>query len=136
MRNRRYTYPDDWKQISRQVREVAGWKCEQCSAPHGVLIQRLKSNKAIWRKALDGDHYGWTKAKKCVVSVHHIGVDNPDGSPGDGTDKMDCRPENLIALCARCHLLADIKIAVKHARQTKLASQRQLALAAGQIELF
>lgn len=138
MRVRRYTYPDNWKEISRQVREAASWKCQQCGAPHGQYIQRYKANPGMWRlceKATLADSE-WSKAVKTRVSVHHIGVNKPDGTRGDCTDKMDCRPENLIALCARCHLLADIKIAVKHARQTKLAQARQRGKDAGQLELF
>lgn len=136
MRVRRYTYPDNWKEISLQIRQAAGWKCEQCGAPHGAMIQRSDFHPYVWRYAQEGNNHNWSNPKRCVISVHHIGVDKPDGTPGDSRDKMDCRPENLIALCARCHLVADIKVSVKHARDTKLWIKRQRAKNAGQLEMF
>ena len=26
-------YPDDWEEISRRVKEEAGWRCEECGHP-------------------------------------------------------------------------------------------------------
>ena len=138
MRTRRYTYPENWPEISRNVRRAAGWKCQQCGAPHGVWIKRFKVDPSVWYLAFEHEpaNEDFTKAVRCIVSVHHIGVDKPDGTPGDSRDKMDCRPENLIALCARCHLVADIKVSIKHARDTKLRIKRQQAKEAGQLEMF
>ena len=50
---------------------------------------------------------------------------------GDSHDKMDVRPENLIAYCAGCHLRADLPIHIKHAAETRRRKQQafgQLAL--------
>lgn len=141
MRVRRYTYPDDWNEISRKVREAAGWKCQQCGAPHGELICRRIDNPSIWVLDEEGKfgHYEeqiYLAPVKVKVSVHHIGAPKPDGTPGDSTDKLDCRPENLIALCARCHLVVDKAVSKKHARETRLWIKRQRVKDAGQLEMF
>lgn len=36
----RTKYPKDWPEISRQIREQAGNRCEFCGAPNGERIQR------------------------------------------------------------------------------------------------
>lgn len=81
-------YPANWKEISFAIRFVrAKHRCEWCGAvngePHPVTGSRV------------------------VLTVAHLGVPKPDGTPGDKTDLMDCRPENLAALCQRCHLTFD-----------------------------
>lgn len=141
MRKKRYTYPDDWGQIAREVKERAGWKCSQCGAPHGVLITRLIANPYIWQEWREGmmgkyDEFIWRPPVKVVCSVHHMGVPKPDGSPGDSLDKSDNRPENLICLCARCHLIADLEVSKKHAQETKRENKHQLILSSGQLELW
>lgn len=68
---------------------------------------------------------------KRTMSVHHVGVDRPDGTPGDPHDKLDVRPENLLALCAVCHLRRDLPIHVQHAAETR----RRTRIAAGQTEM-
>ena len=40
-----------------------------------------------------------------VLTVAHLGVPKPDGTPGDKHDKTDVRDENLAALCPRCHII-------------------------------
>jgi len=70
------------------------------------------------------------------LTVHHIGVEQPDGSPGDMHDKMDCRPENLIALCQRCHLLADLSDHVEKAKRTRINKNVKRQREAGQQEMF
>lgn len=84
---KRWLYPANWEQISDETRRAAGDRCEWCKAknhhPHPVTGSRV------------------------VLTVHHLGIDKPDGTPGDPADKMDCRPENLVALCQRCHLKAE-----------------------------
>lgn len=104
----RSLYPENWNQISELIRERAGYRCEWCGAeylqPHPVT------------------------GSLTILSVHHIGVDKPDGSPGSPHDKADCRPENLVCLCARCHLAAEWKIMRDDARRAQLE--------AGQLELW
>ena len=68
MRPRRKLYPPNWEEIAAQVKEAAGWKCEECGHPHAPA-----------------DGY--------MLTVHHI-----DGDPSNND------PDNLVALCQRCHL--------------------------------
>lgn len=105
----RSLYPDNWEEISYKIRsQRAKWRCEQCGAiafePHPLTGSRV------------------------ILTVHHIGVARPDGSPGDYKDKMDCRDENLIALCQDCHLRVHRFLRRKEKRQRQLLS--------GQLEMF
>jgi hypothetical protein len=112
-------YPPDWKQISRRIRfERAGGCCEWC----GVA---------------NGEHHPKT-GSIVVLTTHHVGIDKPDGTPGDRHDKMDCRDENLAALCQSCHWTADWDIHFKRKRAADYERKYQLtaALAAGQRSLF
>ena len=53
------------------------------------------------------------------LTVAHLGTPHADGRPGDKHDKHDCRPENLAALCQRCHLAFDLADHVRHGRATR-----------------
>jgi len=113
----RSRYPADWEQISQRIRfERAGGKCEQCGAvnnqPHPLT------------------------GNKVVLTVHHIGVAHADGSPGSPHDKMDVREENLIALCQRCHFIADLPIHMANAKATRLRKKLEAKAAVGQLGLF
>lgn len=113
----RALYPADWEAISRRIRfERAGGRCEQCGAVHG---QRHPETGAIVQ-----------------LQTHHVGADRPDGSPGDPLDKMDCRDENLQALCRRCHLAADERQRVASARITRNTNTHRRIALAGQLDLF
>lgn len=70
-------YPKDWKQIAFEVKQEAGWKCEECGARCYRPGQRVE------------DH-------GMILTVAHLNH-TPE----------DCRRENLRALCARCHLRYD-----------------------------
>lgn len=119
-------YPKNWRAISYRIRfERAQGKCEQCGAPHDHTIVRSFKDPALylvkigdrWHDTLNGitfdsleavpSEFKFTDPIRCLLTVHHIGVPKEDGSPGDPRDKMDCRDENLIALCQLCHLRAD-----------------------------
>lgn len=99
-------YPLDWDEISLHIRAVrAEWHCEFCGAEQG------KRNSDT--------------GSKVVLTVAHLGIDKPDGTPGDKSDTMDCRAENLAALCQRCHLEYDRD---DHIRNRKINQvKRQLA---------
>ena len=54
------TYPSDWKDIAKRVKDAAEWKCERCKKPHSVegafvlTVHHLdgdKSNCADWNLA-------------------------------------------------------------------------------------
>jgi hypothetical protein len=85
---RRHRYPPEWPAVSRHIRCIrAANHCEWCGAinyqPHPVT------------------------GSKVVLTVAHLGVPYPDGSPGNKHNKCDLREENLAALCQRCHLNYD-----------------------------
>ena len=82
------------------------------------------------------DEYADSKLIKVVLTVHHIGITHPDGSAGDPNDKLDCRPENLTALCQRCHLRADLVLHVRHSIATRIENRRKALIQSGQLELF
>lgn len=131
-------YPDSWDHIARCIKDRDGWTCQACGVQHNTYIVRLRTNPKVYRyitKQQAEDEYA-IYATRIVMTVHHIGIDYPDGTPGDPDDKMDCRPENLITLCPRCHLLADQDGHLKHAAETRARKRREGQLAGGQGELF
>lgn len=66
----RHRYPDNWDEIATQVKEEAGWKCEEC----GKQCRRLGEPFDTHRRTL---------------TVHHR-----DHTP------ENCERSNLVALCA------------------------------------
>jgi hypothetical protein len=93
-------YPPDWRKISKRIRfGRARGRCEWCGAENGRAHPITGS--------------------RVVLTVAHLGVAKPDGTPGDKHDKQDCRPENLAALCQRCHLAFDHPDHIRHARETR-----------------
>ena len=92
-------YPPNWRKVSRTIRRVAGWRCEQCHVCNG-------------RTDATGH--------KVQLSVHHIGVPYADGRTGDPHEKHYIRRENLIALCERCHEQADQAFHRRNDRQQRI----------------
>ena len=82
------------------------------------------------------EQFADSKLTTVVLTVHHIGVDYPTGEPGNPHDKMDCRDENLIALCQRCHLLADLPTHIANAKKTRLRKKAAKIAETGQEALF
>ena len=87
-------YPHNWKEISHFIRfERAKGYCEgsplypDCRAEHGKPHPVTGSN--------------------VVLTTAHLGIPKEDGTPGNKNDTMDCRLENLKAMCQRCHLTFD-----------------------------
>lgn len=138
-------YPVNWDEISQQIRfERAGGKCEWCGVAHGAVGARDKhgewhdDDRIHHMSATEGDLlFGeFPKMIRIVLTTAHLGVDKPDGSPGDKHDKMDCRPENLAALCQRCHLNFDRDEHTANRRRT-LAERREAEIrATGQLSLW
>lgn len=116
-------YPKNWKEISNDIKNRAGHKCEFCGVPNYALIVRdlkdpfnfrIVKGMEIDAAILDGE-----KIIKIILTTAHLGVRKPDGTQGDKHDKMDCRPENLASLCQRCHLRLDIKEHMENAARTR-----------------
>jgi len=74
---KRHLYPDDWEAIATAVKEAAGWKCEPC----GMQCRR------------PGEKFDTHRRTLTVAHVNHV--------------ESDCRPENLVAACPKCHLHYD-----------------------------
>ncbi len=74
-------YPDNWKELTYQLKEKTNWKCSKCG------IQCLKPGEKI-KKEL-------TKSEKAklTLQVHHSDYDVSNN-----------HHENLICLCTACHL--------------------------------
>lgn len=108
-------YPANWPDISRAIKDAAGWICEWCAIAHGAIRQSAKG-----------------RPFREVLTTAHLGVMREDGSPGDKHDKMDCRPENLACLCTRCHLNYDRVDHIRHRRENELRRRLARQLAAGQ----
>ena len=73
----RERYPADWKTIALRIKENAGWCCEMC---------RKQCRKP-------GEPFDTHKRTLTVAHLNHV----PE----------DVRPENLMAMCAPCHLRYD-----------------------------
>lgn len=97
-------YHPDWNNISRQIREQAGWRCE--GTPRFPDC-----------RALAGDKHPDT-GSTVVLTVAHM-----------DHDKTNNDPANLRALCQRCHLDWDLAHHMANARRTrwlkKLGGQTQ-----------
>lgn len=143
-------YPPDWKEISLRTRERDGQRCKFCGvANHALILRRPDSSEYILYDmdkdvhiAQDGTWIklselpDWAADKKyteVVLTVAHLGVAYPDGTPGNKHDKMDCRDENLASLCQRCHLRYDTDEHVANRRVSKRRKHEQLT---GQKSLF
>ena len=71
-------YPPNWKtEIAPSIKEAAGWKCEKCGKQCRFPDEPLDTHKRTLT----------------VAHINHV--------------EMDCRPENLVALCPKCHLQYD-----------------------------
>jgi len=76
----RQRYPNNWSDIALAIKEAANWRClhcgKQCLRPGDKPQYLTRSERAI-----------------ATLTVHHANF-----TPEDN------RTENLIALCAPCHL--------------------------------
>jgi hypothetical protein len=151
-------YPPNWlTEIRPRILKRAYNRCEQCSVPDRALIKRNTSDKFKW-VIFDTEELGYVHPNGrpltyeqrerdyteneviVILTIHHIGIPKPDGSAGDPHDKMDCRDDNLIALCQRCHLLQDLPNHIANAKKTRLRKkiereQEEIART-GQLQLF
>lgn len=109
-------YPDDWRAISRRIRERSGGRCEWCGAANGQPNPRTGS--------------------RVILTVAHLGAPTPGDLAagrcwGDPHDKHDVRECNLVALCQSCHLGYDRDEHARNAARTRRARR----IAAGQTEI-
>jgi len=84
----RARYPKDWKRISESIRKRAGNQCE-CESECGLHTTTGRCREINGLPAL----YARGKVILTVAHLNH--------------EPEDCRPENLKAMCQRCHLRYD-----------------------------
>lgn len=96
-------YPKDWKAISKAIRERSGGRCE-CHGECGLHRTTPGPRRCVERH---GEPAKWAKGK-IVLTVAHL-----------NHQPEDCRPENLKAMCQRCHLRYDHDHHMKNAYQTR-----------------
>lgn len=90
----RNRYPKNWKQIRAAILDRAGNRCEFC----GVENHTYRLNPKTGQQA------------RIVLTIAHL-----DHTP------EHCVPDNLRALCQRCHNAYD----AEHRKQTRKESQKQ-----------
>lgn len=113
---RKKDYPPDWKTISLAVRARAGQKCEWCGAPNRQwilrdrkpeLFQTVRIGETVKKvpfldfsipfpQTFAAKHYRDAGMTKIIITVAHL-----------DRDRANNEPENLAALCQRCHLNHD-----------------------------
>lgn len=129
----RSRYPADWKQIRERILARAGDKCEQCSAPNRTRIARGtgKDEGTYMLASADvydadtGQHLGTCRHSDyellrmtdVVLTIAHL-----DHVP------ENCAPENLRALCQRCHLRYDAEHHAANSYMTRKAKLGNLEL--------
>lgn len=96
-------YPDDWKHISKRVKDKADWTCEACGKPCRKSKESWESLEArlnnYWLTIFKGGKNRFT------LTTAHLNHDTKDN-----------RSENLKAFCSVCHLKYD---AAYHASNRK-----------------
>lgn len=122
-----HDYPANWKtEIRPMIMKRAGNRCEVCGAEHLSLMlskSRVSLTAAFASYRAAKEAAGWyhepgDKAIVIVLTIAHL-----DHDPGNNV------PENLKALCQRCHLEYD---AGQHRRNASAKRNRM----PGQGELF
>ena len=119
----KHLYPKNWDELAARAKARAGNKCERCGVRHGDWRERADQTGPAKPGQATDDH--GVVFYRIILTVAHLNH-NP----------RDCRPENLQALCQRCHLAHD---APHHARvrAANQAAQAEKAHAqAGQLNLI
>lgn len=120
----KHLYGKDWREISRQIRERAGNRCEWCGVKNGAIGYRDAQGRfhddpqAAEVMAIEGER----GVVRIVLTVAHL-----DHNPAN------CDPANLAALCQRCHLRYDANEHARHAAETR---RRKLEAQTGQGRLL
>jgi len=105
-------YPKDWKAISTAIRERAQGRCE-CEGECGLHRTHPGPRRCTERH---NEPAQWAKGK-IILTVAHL-----------NHQPEDCRPENLKAMCQRCHLRYDHDHHQINAAATRRAKRNTLEL--------
>lgn len=84
----RKRYPKDWGEIRSAILERAGNRCEFCGVENHTMRLNPKTGKDV----------------RIILTIAHLNH-TPE----------DCRPENLRALCQKCHNTYD----AEHRKETR-----------------
>jgi hypothetical protein len=124
----RWLYPIDWPELSRTIRfKRARGACECCGRPHGQWVFHLADGRwwdpesRAWRtgqgrtlKRTQMVNLQSVRRTRVFLACAHLNHDPAENSPN-----------NLRALCQRCHLLHDRP---EHLRRRRATYRRRLAL--------
>lgn len=123
-------YPSGWKVIREAILVRAGHCCEQCKVKNHTRIARGAGRDVDTYMTDDADVY-------CADSGQYLGRCRMDSyevlrmtdivltiAHLDHTPE-NCRPENLKALCQRCHLRYDAKL---HSETAQITRRSRLAI--------
>lgn len=124
----RARYPKDWKRIADAIRERAGNRCEgspaypDCRVPNGAVGYRVDGRWVQIGESIDAAGLASDAAMddghrvvRIVLTVAHL-----DHTP------ENCEPQNLKAMCQRCHLTYD----TEHHKRTAYATRKAAAMTA------
>lgn len=110
-------YPKNWKEIRRQILERAKHKCEFCGVENYSEGYRTKDGKFIKSEGMqqEADMLDGEKIIRIILTIAHL-----DHNPQNNN------PENLRALCQKCHLNYDIEHHKQTRRKTREKGQLKL----------
>jgi len=126
---RKEDYPPNWKEISLQVREAAGQRCQWCGVPNGQAIYRVPRAEKTRLRILCTEEFrqynvDWRYAPPTVFMPGSCNVERTNEMKAKrlrlhgftriiltvahlDRDRTNNALENLAALCQRCHLNHD-----------------------------
>lgn len=110
----RHLYPANWDAIALQVKTDANWQCQQCRKECRRAKESLSDFITRVEEAVE-------KPTRFTLTVAHY----PDPNPAN------VAKDNLLALCAPCHLRLDATLHAATRRRNRvkfLEQQRQLTL--------
>ena len=115
-------YPKNWKEIRKAILQRANNKCEFCGVPNHIKGFRTLSGGFVKYEGEKTDkflkeYYPQGKIIKIVLTIAHLDH-NPENN----------NPENLRALCQKCHLNYDKEHHAETRRKTKELKLGQLKL--------
>jgi hypothetical protein len=101
-------YPPNWREVSAAIKARAQGCCE-CEGECGLHRTRPGPRRCIERH---GKQALWARGN-VMLTVHHL-----------NHDPTDNRPENLKAMCQRCHLRCDVTLHQENAARTRRRKKR------------
>jgi len=101
-------YPKNWREISDAIKARSGGQC-QCEGECGLHRTTPGPRRCT---EVQGFPARWARGK-VMLTVHHL-----------NQDPTDNRPENLRAMCQRCHLRCDVALHQRNAAETRRRKKR------------